>query len=283
VQEVRLRDVFAGLFPSGEAPPQCQQLGPLDPEDVAGAVAAHRGEPSDLFGESCGGQPFGDGLLRGFALIEFPSECSVLGAPVPQGATQGGQLELNLLWGDYLLLDRSAGVAAGELLPSSEFPGVLLGSDATTSGGGPALMELAIYPSRWGVSFVDTRSRTTDVIVWRVPFAFPDSPRNCGSMPDWFPLGQTVLRAYDDDGTFADLDSFRPFPIVANRVPVGTLSLPTPYASGWMEIELIPDFELALSGKVFQPSLPAYVAVLQMDDDGATLRRAINFGPSELE
>ena len=98
--------------------------------------------------------------------------------------------------------------------------------------------------------------------------------------PIGFLLGQTVLRSYADDGTFVDLDSVQPFPLVANRVPVGTLSLPTPHESGWMEVVLVPGAKEAVVATAGPFPVPAYVAVLQSGDDRATLRRAINFASS---
>lgn len=271
VREIDLRDVFLGRYPDAEPVAFCPSLGPIDPDDLAGAVAAHRGEASSLFGGQCAGQAFGDGLLRGLGVVLFPALCTL----DPPLALQGvNPADTNILWGDYTLIERAAGVAVGELLPALEaFSNGFAGAGGTTSGSNPFSIERP--PPVWGVPYAIGDDAVTEVIAMRVPlggvFAVP-----CGSSPAGFPLGQMELTVFDDDADNVSLDLFRPFPLATNRAPVGVgAAFPVPFDSGWMRIDFRNEpFAILNGGGGGNPAF-SYVAALQRRDGSATLQRAI--------
>jgi hypothetical protein len=279
VREIELRDVFLGRYPDAEATPFCPTLGPIDPGDVAGAVAAHRGESSSLFGGQCAGQPFGDGLLRGLGLVVFPSQCSLNGGPA---ATQGIiGADANVLWGDYALIERAAGVAVGELLPALE--ALTNGIAATSGGGGPFPFSIELPPPVWGAPYSTGDGDVTEVIAMRLPLSFASSSVTCGSFPEGFPLGQMELTAYDEDGDSVSLDLFNPFPVATNRVTVGAPAVfPVPFDDGWLRIDFRNEPFVFLNGFNGAPPSFSYVAVLQRGNGSATLQRAIALPTPEI-
>lgn len=276
VREIDLRDVFLGRYPDAEPAPFCQSLGPIDTADVAGAIAAHRGEESSLFGGQCAGQPFGDGLLRGLGVVFFPSSCSLSPA-----ATQGiFASDANILWGDYALIERDAGVAVGELLPALEAR--TNGFAASTSGTGSIPFAIERMPSVWGVPYSTGGANSTEVIAMRLPaggtFAVP-----CGSTPQGFPLGQMELRAFDEDGDSVSLSLFRPFPLATNRVLVGVgPTFPVPFDDGWLRIDFRNEPFVFLNGGGGAAPIFSYAASLQRTDGRATLQRAVALPLPEL-
>ncbi len=287
VQEISLRDVFLGRFPDIDPVPACPTLGPIAPTTVAGAVTAHRGEATALFGGFCAGHPFADGLLRGFALISFPSQCSSFATAELPAATQGAAAPqginpeaANVLWGDYVFVERTAGVAVGELLPALEVGFSLVANTASLTTAPlifPGLFP-ELPPRIWGIPFSIGDGNTTEVIVLHLPIGgglLTSIP--CGAPPNWFPLGQTELTAFDEDGVGVSLDSFRPFPLVTNRVTAGlfNVSFPVPFNEGWLRADLLlPPFAI-LSGGGGPPLSFSYAAVLQRSDGRASLQRAL--------
>lgn len=286
VQEIRLRDVFTGAFPNIDATPGCPTLGPIDSDEIEAAIAAHRGEATALYSGQCAAQDLGDDLLRGFGIAVFPSQCSAFGAE--PAATQGfNPANSNLLWGDYTLIEREAGVAVGELLPALELAPVLTAASSGSNGTSPFLpiVFAESLPGIWGVPLALADGATTEVIAFNIPRQLTPQGVPCGSTPTWYPQGQNELTAYDVDGDSVSLDSFRPFPAVTNRVTAGPIGFPVPFDQGWLRVDFTssPVFfsPAALSGRP-DDTVFSYVAALQRDDGRAGLRRGIAL-PESLE
>lgn len=265
VQEIRLRDVFRGYFPNLDPPPPfCPTLGRIAPEQIETAVAAHRGEAD---GALCSGQDFGDDLLRGSIFIISPAPFICDSPAAPAGVFESGE---NALWGDYYLIDRGNRFAAGELLQSLEAAAAL--QFASLQGATPAIQE-DVAP-RWAARYVTSEDDTTDLLAFRFVPTF--QPANCNDGPSWFPLSQQELFIIDEDGDAIELNTFRPFPLGANRVRVDSISLPLPptFNSGWLFVDYSSPLA-ASNGTSSEP--PTSLSSLRIGSNGATLQRGLNF------
>jgi len=74
----------------------------------------------------------------------------------------------------------------------------------------------------------------------------PTVPFTCGTTPPWYPLGREHLALFDEqehvtvrgDSPASPTTHGNTLPAATQKVLVGSASLPSPYASGWMFLDL---------------------------------------------
>jgi hypothetical protein len=221
------------------------------------------GQPSPILGGLCAGRSLGDNIARGYVTVDvvrnctlrFPSDPGYFGA----GGT-GDATNQNVLWGDYLYVNQSAGTAEGN--PLVHIVADATDPDSSTPG------QYTFYGRYVGWSAADNRHAlatnfavpylnggpshgSTSVIVWRDSkvsqnaFACPATP---SVRPSWYPLGQEGTLIFDEQEHVQAPASFPispqppggfdPFPAEAQRVVVGSGALPVPFTSGWLDLDL---------------------------------------------
>ncbi|MGH7987870.1 MAG: hypothetical protein ACREQX_16530 [Candidatus Binataceae bacterium] len=75
------------------------------------------------------------------------------------------------------------------------------------------------------------------LIVWRDP-KVAQSAFTCGTLPIWYPLGQEMIVAFDEQEHLQELTGISPFPLATQRVTVGSGALPVSFSSGWLFLDL---------------------------------------------
>jgi hypothetical protein len=77
----------------------------------------------------------------------------------------------------------------------------------------------------------------TDLVVWRDPKVV-QKPFDCGTLPDWYPLSQEKLVAFDEAEQATVLPGLTPFGAATQKVRLGGAALPVPYDAGWLFLNL---------------------------------------------
>lgn len=237
---------------------------------------SHTGNPSAGFANACSAQPFDDGIARGYITIDSVTECT---RQFPNSAGYWGQggtgiaNNRNILWGDYFIVDRANNFAQGENLVHLEADAQLGGTDSTYT-----------FYGRWDNAALGIDNREplatsfatrylgdlppfdgTDLVVWRDgkfgDTAGANGPFSCGDFPlapDWYPLDEAQVAAFDEEERVAFLcgapedtpfsDPFQPsdvfcFPAETQRIPVAGAPvfadpLDVPFDFGWMFLNL---------------------------------------------
>lgn len=185
----------------------------------------------------CGGQNFGDLVARGYLTVDLVASCSF---SFPDSPGYPFELEHeNSLVGGFELLDPINNFAQGgrAVALQSNTSDVLLLGDISFYGryhAAIAVDQREPLPPTWHVEFDDSsglNSDSAELIVWRgVPIT---NPRACGSVPQWFPMGDSGRRPYSASGdTPADPILFpgdpapfpEPFALATGRYPASQLS-----------------------------------------------------------
>jgi hypothetical protein len=228
---------------------------------------AHRGLGSTFFGGQCSAVNHGDNIVRGYITIDNVSYCSL---DFPEdvtywtGATRA-PINVNQLWGDYYYVNPGENFAQGMTLVHIEANDELGFADEYTFYRRYSNLH-GVSDNREGLgSSFATRYLTAGLIsgettlqVWR------DSKRgngrvagtgiptfNCGANPPSpYPLGQHQVVIFDEEenpdvfipvcpvSPCIDIPESTPFPWEAQRVRVGSSVLPTPFAFGWIYLNL---------------------------------------------
>src|SRR6185295_14445699 len=103
----------------------------------------------------------------------------------------------------------------------------------------------------------------TVLTVWRDP-KVAQQAFTCGVLPSWYPLGQEDIVLFDEQehgtappvcalGPCAPVAGLAPFGAATQRVEVGGLSLPTPYSSGAIFLNLNHGFSTPPGNPVTDP------------------------------
>ncbi|HXU34165.1 MAG TPA: hypothetical protein VN851_26630 [Thermoanaerobaculia bacterium] len=240
----------AGTFPScaGALPPSSAFCATFDWKNTLS------GKASTFLGGKCGGRDFNDSIARGYATIDTMNVCTTLSQVTAGFFTSGGTgnaSNLNVLAGDFAIANTSTGPAFSAPLVSIEArvadPETSIVGNATFYGRFDAWTAAdnreplgGIYGPRYSTV---SRVASTDLIVWRDP-KVNQTAFTCGTVPAWFPLGQTSIVRYTDAGA-ATLVGGTPFPAAAQRVS----ALPLTGAlggSGWLRLDL--NFSPAAAG-----------------------------------
>ena len=246
--DVSLREVFAGQLPPSTpflfALPATTsgisaicEADTLSVEQTLRINDAHTGGPAAHFGNMCTGANFGDGIARGFVTVDLMTDCTDQ-VPVDPEYFDVTGIE-NALWGTVAWINRTEGTSAGAALTPLQYSLVEFGPTFYTFlAGSEAADGREILPGLWYAPYYND-TRQSDAIVWREPDVVA-SPQTCGMEPPMFPLqdGFTSLRS--ESGDLTDVSAFEPFPLVTNRVRIGSSNLPSPYPGGLLEFVLPP-------------------------------------------
>jgi hypothetical protein len=271
-----------------------QQLPPpatLDPAFVAHVRAALSGQSSSLFG-ACAGRNIGDGRLRGYVTVDTVNNCTLRFPGDPGYFIAGGLGDVtnqNILWGDYLQMDRATGKMNADNLVHIEASA----TDPLTSTPGNytfygRLVSFTAADNReplgtqFAVRFFNTTSgfpRHTTLVGWRDP-KLPQAPFACGTNPPWFPLSQEQIVVFDEQENPQQPPTspvappppgnvLIPFSGATQRVRVGAADFPVAFDRGWLYLNL----NTTVAGSNNPPMHPniaqSWVTVLQVDADVA--------------
>jgi hypothetical protein len=266
VQTLNLRDVFQGKLPE-TAPPAIAGCGSTSgaATNVAAAPAsvdftylraAHTGEPvAKSTTSKCAGSPGPDpNLVTGYVTVDVVNRCSprTVGATAntpadPQYfAANGTGLagDANVLWGDYYYVNSDKNLANSQtavaIVADADFfnPGdyTFYGRYVNFDSRDDRVPLSSLYYARYleGGGF----SGGTDVVVWRDSRRADASLHDCGTKPDWAPLGEEQLVVFDESENSKEIPQSHTFPLATQKVHVGGPSLPVSQPFGFLAIDL---------------------------------------------
>lgn len=214
----------------------------FDAAKLAYLRAAHTGKPVDDWDGACGGRDLGDGVARGYIVIDDYVACS----RTPYEASHANSFmgQRNNLSGSFIVRDRQADFSYGGPLI-----GVHQTSDAITPGDMTFYGWLANWPSAgittlreglpnaYRVPFVNHEDVGSTELIFFRPVHRTPAAYACDSVPSAFEGSFDALVAYDGDDNSTTLGAFEPG-FVAGRIPIGEGGLEVPYAQGSLELDL---------------------------------------------
>lgn len=252
-------------FP-GCTPPPSQSVGTgvkatplLNAAELAYLRAAHTGQPvSPASGTSparcVGSAQSRPGLATGYLTVDAVNRCSqtTVGtlentpAHAPYFVKGGSGLasDANVLWGDFFYVNRQqsyamshsavAIVADADFFSAGDytFYGRYLGFDSRDSR--------APLSSLYYARYLDggTISGGTELVVWRDNRSARVEPSDCAAGPDWTPLGELQMVAFDEEENPTEIRESNAFPLTTQLVHVGAPPLLTPNSFGWLMMDL---------------------------------------------
>jgi hypothetical protein len=289
IATINLRDVFDGKLPitasAGTDPgdtvspkgpisedinfPSCSSFFPYPNPVISGANFerlrdGHTGKPISALNNRCLGADLGDNIARGYITIDSVRSCVGFAIPSDPGYFVSGGTGIatndNQLWGDYFIVDPANNFSFGDNLVHIEARDNF--SSASTS------TEYTFYgrytaPSgadnreplgtTWGVRYLSGGAFNggTDLIVWRDTTANnqPSQGFVCGVGPDWFPLNEAQLFAFDEAEEVVSICAPDPgdppsridatcLPYATGRYQFGVGELEVPFDFGWAYLNL---------------------------------------------
>ncbi len=265
VQTLNLRDLFQGNLPTtvpdasvagcgstgGEGPAATST-----PLDFSYLRAAHTGEPvAKSTTSKCAGSPGTDpNLVTGYVTVDVVNRCS----PRAVGTTantpadphyfaangMGLASDANVLWGDYFYVNsdqnRASSQTAVAVVADPDFfnPGdyTFYGRYVSFDSRDDRIPLSSLYYTRYleGGPF----SGGTDVVVWRDTRRADADVRDCGTRPDWAPLGEEQLVVFDEAENPREIPQSHAFPLATQKVHVGSQNLPVTQPFGFLAIDL---------------------------------------------
>lgn len=252
-------------------------------------VNGHTGQPLSQLGGGCLGASFDDNVARGYVTIDRVNRCDlVFPSEEDEGYFEPGGTgiasNVNQLWGDWVYVDRQNGFAQGDAMVHIE---ALDGFDALGDGTiDPLVPDPATgytFYGRYTTSGEDNREPLgtvwgtrylnnavfepggTDLTVWRDPtvnqtdvFGYGcGSPLQPVAGPEWFPLDESLVLAFDEFENTVDLcsPSFcffgkctpptgsnpRCFPLSTQKISsqdLGFDGVSPPWGAGWLYLDL---------------------------------------------
>jgi hypothetical protein len=78
----------------------------------------------------------------------------------------------------------------------------------------------------------------TELVVWRDNRSSRIAPVDCTAGPDWNPLGELQMVAFDEEENPTELRNSNAFPLATQLVHVGAPPLVTPDSFGWLMMDL---------------------------------------------
>lgn len=226
--------------------------------------AYHTGRPSSREG-LCAGSDYGDGLARGYVLVDAAQTESTALHDAPGYFAAGGAgiaSNANVLTGDFEIRDDANNYSVGE---------TLIHIEASASGETGQVGEYTFYSrytgvtaadnreplaTQWAVRHVSSPGQATDLLYWR-DVKIAQAPFPCSSPPVWAPLNVIELLAFDEEENAVDLSPNAGFPLACGRVRVGEGPLQTPFEFGWLKI----NFSAVGQGAFGQTNQAAVIAV----------------------
>lgn len=268
VQTLNLRDVFQGNLPTTVPDPTTASAGGClnTGGDTAAATstsldfsylrAAHTGEPvAKSTASQCAGSPGADpNLVTGYVTVDVVNRCSArtvgTTANTPADpkyfAANGTGLasDANVLWGDYYYVNSDKNLASSQtavaVVADADFfnPGdyTFYGRYVGFDSRDDRIPLSSLYYTRYleGGPF----SGGTDVVVWRDTRRADAGLRDCGTRPDWAPLGEEQLVVFDEDENPQEIPQSHAFPLATQKVHVGGSNLPVTQPFGFLAIDL---------------------------------------------
>lgn len=205
--------------------------------------AYHTGQPA--YRESlCAGFDHGDGLARGYALIDAAQSESLAFHDAPGYFVSGGlgiASNANVLTGSFEIRDDANNFSVGEALIHIE------ASNAGETGmvgeytfysrytGATAIDNREPLATQWAARYLTGGGTTTDLVYWR-DVKIAQNPFPCDTPPVWAPLSAIELLAFDEEENAVDLGPNPGFPLACGRVAVGAGSIQPPFDFGWLKI-----------------------------------------------
>jgi hypothetical protein len=235
-------------FPGAVPPCANGPIPRMSPAQVLDLQRAHTGLSSSIragWNATCGARPHGDDIARGFVTIDDVVICSDA-VPTDPGYFTDIIGRRNIWFGEFLILDRENNFAIGDALAHVEasysdprvtdpaahtFYGWVRGYAGTSDSREP-------LPTAWRTRYVDAGAFDggTDLLVWRAPPG-PVGTFACGgALPAPFPLPQRYLAVFDEQENPFVPAAGSYFPVAAERVPVSSLSPPSPF--GFLHLDL---------------------------------------------
>jgi hypothetical protein len=234
---------------------------PPDAETVDPGLRAHlraslTGQGSAFFGGKCSGRSFGDNIARGYVTVDTNNACHLFFPS--DGPFYAPFLTFqNTLWGDYAFANGQTGaLSGGPLVHIVADPTAFAAGDYTFYGryhgwnAQDGRQPLATtFAARYGSESPFTG---THLVVWRdskVNQGSFNCPAALGVRPAWYPLGQEQIVIFDEQeqpfetpvspiSPSAPPQALIPFPAEAQVVGVGSAALPSPFAEGWIWLNL---------------------------------------------
>lgn len=237
-------------------------------------VNGHTGNPVGAIGGGCMGATYGDDIARGYITVDSAVRCSTEFADEDGyfGGLDPVANNSNQLWGEYFIIDRNNAFAEGDNLVHVEAEDGFVG-DANgytfyaryTEDEGHADNREPLGAT-WAARYLNVAafSGGTDFTVWRDSTSSEISSvgYNCVSNdassggPDWFPLNEVQVVAFDEVENAIELcfsgpggvisppdDAFDPpcFPLETQRIAstnLGFRGISSPWDAGWMYLNL---------------------------------------------
>ncbi len=239
----------------------------LDQQHRDHTIAQLLGNADPLRGGQCAGFKYGDNVMRGYVTIDTVNNCT-LRSPGDPGYIQSDITFQNVLFGSVTYVNKTQGKAYSEPLvhieasltnPATTTPGnyTFAGRYTNFNAGDHREPLSTTFAARYaqgnGVFGSQYFNQGSQLVVWR------DSKVNDGSSlgggfscavghPSWYPLGQEGLVVFDDQEhpVVAQPQPFSPvisttnipFPLETQKVDVSSGLFPTPFAQGWMYLDL---------------------------------------------
>jgi len=288
-------------FPVCGGPPALLPPSPLAAGFTAHLAAAHTGQSSTFLG-GCAGQDLGDGIARGYIVVNTLTECTLAFPNDPGYFAAGGTglaSNANVLWGDVFYVDSANNFAQGKPLVHIEASG----TDPETSLPGEytffgryvawdARDNREPLATNFAVRFINGAffDGGTDLIVWR-DSKVSQAAFACPTRPPWYPLGQEAVVIFDEQeqpdiipsipvGPQPPFAGIIPFPAEANRTKVNGAELPVPFDFGWLYLNLNTTVAVAGADPPEDPAAAqAWVSVI-MDAEG---RFSVGFEAIQLD
>ncbi|MEO6029295.1 MAG: hypothetical protein ABIR79_20725 [Candidatus Binatia bacterium] len=230
---------------------------PIPEESTQHLRSSLTGQPSALFGGKCSGRALGDKrpIARGFITIDTVNNCTLRFPGDPGYFNFGDVTNQNVLWGDYVLINKSKKVARGDALVHIQASS----TDPLTANAGNYTFYQSldandstdfrqplatIYAGRFvNVPKHPVFPTGTSVIAWR-DCKVKQVPFTCGALPSPFPLSEESVVVFDEQENpeipvlppippFPATD-IMPFPAATQIVKVGGSALPVATTSGWI-------------------------------------------------
>jgi hypothetical protein len=171
---------------------------------------------------------------------DTPADGDYFSGPAPLAVTD------NALWGDWFLVVPGEAFASGNSAVHIQADPDFFGDgDYTFYGryhGFNGADKRRPLPSRYVARFLNggAFSGGTKLIVWRDTRDPDTGGVGCGSDPDWVPLGERLIVAYDEAAAFTDLGSTSIFDLATQRMDIS--AVPQPYTFGFLRMVLdLPD------------------------------------------
>lgn len=297
--------------------PGCNSNLPLDGGDGMPVLNAdllarirngHTGVGDPSFPGGCCGEPYGDNIARGYITIDNVKDCNLL-FPNQDGyfGSSGVASNVNQLWGDFYIVNRTDGFAFGDNLVHIEAEeNAFAPGDYTFYGryvDGLAFDNREPLGTVWAVRYLNGGGFDggTDLIVWRdTKFDSNQEVYSCGTGgPDWYPINETQVVAFDEEESATEICLPEPgagiggvtpptdprtdpgcFSLSTARHRIGSGDLALPYDFGWLFLNL--NFTLNTGGQndgIFGDIAQSYVVT---NPDSFNFNLSVGFPAVEL-